>query len=150
LKGNDGRVYGSARPIGKHTFSAIPRKIAESLQLENSEKFTGQAYRGTALTIAADNGATEEQLRHISGHTSSVALHRYVSNSEKSRTNSARFLTIRDDNTCVDTTSSTTTSSSSSSSTTASIPSSTHHTYGTVTSIVNVYGGSYNVNNGQN
>ena len=90
----DGSIYGSMNVIGKHTFNKIPSKIAEALKLPNPELFTGQAFRGTALGIAAGKGANEQQLKQISGHTSVTALHVYIANNKISKENSANFTSV--------------------------------------------------------
>ena len=91
---NDGSVYGSRNVIGKHSFNKIPRKIATALNLPNPELFTGQAFRGTSLGIAAGKGANEQQLKQISEHTSVTALHVYIANNKISKENSANFTSV--------------------------------------------------------
>jgi len=90
----DGSIHGSMQVIGKHSFNKIPGKIAIALNLPNPELFTGQAFRGTSLGIAAGKGANEQQLKQISGHTSVTALHVYIANNKISKENSANFTSV--------------------------------------------------------
>jgi len=93
-KEGDGSIQGSMNVIGKNSFNQIPRKIAEALNLPNPELFTGQAFRGTSLGIAAGKGANEQQLKQISEHTSVTALHVYIANNKISKENSANFTSV--------------------------------------------------------
>ncbi|KAJ6639008.1 hypothetical protein Bhyg_11747, partial [Pseudolycoriella hygida] len=53
--------------IGKNKFSAMPRKIAEYLQLENQERYTGHSFRRTSATILANSGADMETIMRHGG-----------------------------------------------------------------------------------
>ena len=117
--------------IGKNSFNKIPRKIAKALNLPNPELFTGQAFCGTALGIAAGKGANEQQLKQISGHTSVTALHAYIAYNKISKENSANFTSVSENSKsiqCKEPQSS----------------SAIHGGGGNVTNIVNVYG-NYNI-----
>ena len=94
LKLKDGVIRATNQVIGKNILNSIPKKIAEALNLKDADKFTGQAFRGTALTIMADNGASEDQMRRVSGHKSSSALQRYIGCSLNSKEIGAKLLTI--------------------------------------------------------
>ena len=94
LQLKDGVIRATNQVIGKNMLNSIPKKIAEVLNLNEAEKFTGQAFRGTALTIMADKGASEDQMRRVSGHKSSSAVQKYIANSLNSKEIGAKFLTI--------------------------------------------------------
>lgn len=51
-----GKCFG--QPIGKNTIAAMPRKIAEWLDLSDPASYTGHSFRRTSTTILADAGAT--------------------------------------------------------------------------------------------
>ena len=136
-KSPDGIIHCTNVAIGQNTLNKIPKKIAEVLNLPDPHKFTGQAFRGTALGIAAGKGANEQQLKQISGHTSVSSLSVYLTNSDISKRNSANFTSVGEQQ-----------STSNSRVSEEKNASSAIHGGGggQVTNIVNVYG-NYNINN---
>ena len=53
--------------IGKHKFSKMPKEIALFLGLENSDMYTGHAFRRTAATLLAQSGASMVRLKDLGG-----------------------------------------------------------------------------------
>lgn len=47
----------TVQPVGKNTFGAIPKAIAQYLQLPNAANYTGHTFRRTSATLLADSGA---------------------------------------------------------------------------------------------
>jgi integrase len=79
-------------PMGKNTIRAIPKKIAQTLNLNDPERFTGQCFRRTSATSAVDSGISLQNLkRHGSWKSSSVA-EGYVGNSKRVRREIASLL----------------------------------------------------------
>lgn len=73
--------------IGKNKFSDMPKIIANFLQLENSEKFTGHCFRRTAATLLANSGANVTSIKQLGGWRSSTVAEGYVENSLTNRKN---------------------------------------------------------------
>ena len=60
--------------IGTHKFDKMPKHIAEFLNFENSELYTGHAFRRTSTRLLADAGADISLLkRHDAWKSSTVA-----------------------------------------------------------------------------
>lgn len=51
--------------MGKHSIANIPKLIAEFLKLPEPKLYTGHSYRRTGTTIAADAGASMEDLMRL-------------------------------------------------------------------------------------
>ena len=82
----------SKRPLGKNTAAKIPFEIATFLGLPNPELYTGHAFRRSAATILADEGATVNQLKRFGRWKSDTVCASYVDNSKKARTDAAMML----------------------------------------------------------
>ena len=67
--------------MGKNYLSNIGKDVALVLNLEEPERYTGHCFRRTAATMAADGGATTQQLQKAFGWTSTHTAQRYVDES---------------------------------------------------------------------
>lgn len=67
--------------MGKHSIAKIPKEMASFLKLPNPELYTGHSYRRSATTIAADNGASIEELKRLGDWKSTSVVERYIQNS---------------------------------------------------------------------
>jgi integrase len=72
----------SIQVIGKHTIGEFPRKIAEFLKLPNQKDFTGHAFRRTAATILANQGAGLLLIKQAGGWRSDAVAQRYIAESD--------------------------------------------------------------------
>ena len=68
----------STQPVGIHTLSKIPCKIAEYLKLPNSKEYTGHALRRTSASLLADTGSDILTLKQHGGWKSSTVAEGYV------------------------------------------------------------------------
>lgn len=50
---------------GKNSIAKIPKEMAKFLELPEPDTYTGHSYRRSATTIAADNGATIDDLKRL-------------------------------------------------------------------------------------
>ena len=65
----------SRQPMGINTFGAMPKEIANYLNLTNADKFKGHSFRRTSATLLADAGADLLTLqRHGSWKSAAVAM----------------------------------------------------------------------------
>lgn len=78
------------QPIGQNTISSYPQKIAEFLQLPESDKFSSHSIRHSGATILSDDGATILQLQQAGGWESSAIAQSYVEEGTHSRLQIAR------------------------------------------------------------
>ena len=83
--------------------------MAELLNLDHPETYTGHCFRRTAATIAVDGGATTQQLQRAFGWKSVHTAQRYVDESSKGAKSMANILTNSMKNTAVFSTSSSST-----------------------------------------
>lgn len=58
--------------IGKNSIAAMPKKIAEYLNLPHSQLYTGHGLRRTSTTVLADAGASIEQIKRHGGWKSNT------------------------------------------------------------------------------
>lgn len=56
------------QPVGKNTFGAIPKSIAQFLKLPNADKYTGHTFRRTSATLLADSGADITSVKRHGGY----------------------------------------------------------------------------------
>jgi integrase len=75
----------TAQKRGKGYFYELPKRIAEFLQLENTEKYTGHAIRRTATTWLAERGVTATVLQKFGGWKSSSVAQEYVDDTDTIR-----------------------------------------------------------------
>ncbi len=89
-----GRIFRSLNPltrkfsksfIGKNTLGKIPREIANSLGLEDSENFTGHCFRRSGATILADSGVNKITLKRAGRWKSDTVCDGYVEESRHSK-----------------------------------------------------------------
>ena len=95
-----GQIISTVMPIGKGPCSQVGINVAKFLGLSNAEEYTGQTWRGTASTFAADSGLHDSEIQNITGHKSIEALKVYKANSEpqKQKVSAALSLTSRKEN----------------------------------------------------
>lgn len=98
-KGSTGRVFMSfrhgkftANPLGKNKIREIPKLIAQFLELEDSDSYTGQCFRRSSATSLADSGISRTNLKRHGGWKSDSVAEGYLSNSKKMRKDIANML----------------------------------------------------------
>lgn len=69
------------QPMGINKLYSIGKDVALKLQLDNSESYTGHCFRRTSATIAADSGATAQQMQRAFGWKSASTAQKYVEES---------------------------------------------------------------------
>ena len=79
-------------PMGKNYLGKIPLEMAQRLELENPSQYTFHSYRRSAATVAADAGASPEQLKQHFGWKSSEMASHYITTSKKAITDVASKL----------------------------------------------------------
>ncbi|KAG4070681.1 hypothetical protein HA402_013601 [Bradysia odoriphaga] len=67
--------------MGKHSIAKIPKNVATYLKLDEPAKYTGHSYRRTGTTIAADAGASLEDLKRLGPWKSSKVCEGYIQES---------------------------------------------------------------------
>ena len=66
--GGDGtRIMATAKNIGHNTTAKTGIRIANRLELENPELYTGHIFRRTAATICAESGMTLPEIKLVTG-----------------------------------------------------------------------------------
>lgn len=75
----DGKCYN--QPIGKNCISAMPKKIAIWLNLDQPELYTGYTFRRSSATLLADSGASMTTLKRHGGWKSTQVAEGYIENS---------------------------------------------------------------------
>lgn len=75
---SQGGLKWSKQVIGKNMLASFPYSVAIAIGIpeEEARRFTGHSYRRTALTWAADQGLTVQQMKNISGHQSDTVVQR--------------------------------------------------------------------------
>ncbi|CAD6208543.1 GSCOCG00010538001-RA-CDS, partial [Cotesia congregata] len=58
---------GKGQIIGKNKISEVPRKVAEYLELEHPEAYTGHCFRRTAATLLANSSANLTAVKQLGG-----------------------------------------------------------------------------------
>lgn len=89
---NKNKTKFTVHPMGKNYLYDIPKRVAETLKLPDSKQFTSHAMRRTAATVAAENGATDAQLKRHFGWTSQKTASRYIDNTTRAATEMAKIL----------------------------------------------------------
>jgi integrase len=99
LKTPHSRLFMSVRhgrftnnPLGQNTLRKIPQSIAQFLELQFPETFTGHCFRRTSATSLADSGETLLNLKRHGGWKSSSVAEGYLHNSKRIRTSIAQKL----------------------------------------------------------
>lgn len=72
---------GTRQPVGMNTFGSMPRKIAEFLQLPNSQSFTGHCFRRSSATMLAGKGSDFVSVKRFGGWKSSRVAKGYIEDS---------------------------------------------------------------------
>lgn len=67
--------------MGKHSIAKIPKNVATFLGLDQPSAYTGHSYRRTGTTIAADAGASLEDLKRLGPWKSSKVCEGYIQQS---------------------------------------------------------------------
>lgn len=65
LQFRDGRC--TVQPIGINKFGAMPKLIAEYLQLPNADQYTGHSFRRSSASLLADTGAHRTIIKRHGG-----------------------------------------------------------------------------------
>ncbi|XP_074096371.1 uncharacterized protein LOC141525706 [Cotesia typhae] len=76
---------GKRQIIGKNKISEVPRKVAEYLELEHPEAYTGHCFRRTAATLLANSGANLTAVKQLGGWRSSTVAEGNIENSLANR-----------------------------------------------------------------
>ncbi|KAK5649303.1 hypothetical protein RI129_000332 [Pyrocoelia pectoralis] len=79
LKYQNGKCYRNV--MGIHTISAVPRKVAKFLKLNNIQEYTGHCLRRTSATLPIDGGGSIDSLKHHGGCTSTSVAEEYIDES---------------------------------------------------------------------
>ena len=79
--------------MGKNMLWGIVKDVATILQLDNPETYTGYCFRRTAASMAADGGATTQQLQRAFGWKSVNSAQKYVEESQSGAQVTASILT---------------------------------------------------------
>ena len=66
------------QPMSKNLLYDIGKNVARRLQLDNPESYTGHCFRRTSATMAADGGATTQQMQRAFGWKSAATAQKYV------------------------------------------------------------------------
>ena len=76
--------------------SKYPYNIARLLGKSNEEasRYTGHCWRRTAVTLAANNGASTSDLQLLRGWVSQRVVNRYTGNSDLRRAETARLVSL--------------------------------------------------------
>jgi hypothetical protein len=73
----------------------LGENIATFLNLPNPESYTGQCWRSTCATFAADRGANIDQIMGITGHTTVSSVKKYVANSLVQKKKAAELTSLK-------------------------------------------------------
>ena len=84
----------TVKPIRIHVCQNVGIKIAELLNLPNSNNYKGQCWRGTAATFGADMGLNEIELQNITGHKNLDALRVYTAASSVQKLKASNALSL--------------------------------------------------------
>ena len=87
-------VSWAAANVGKNSLAQMPSKIAAYLGLDDAGKYTGHAFRRTAASIAAHNGASLVELKALTRHKSDTVLQGYIANTDAMKLNHAGKLSV--------------------------------------------------------
>jgi len=80
--------------IGKNTIALYSVDIAKYHKKNDAKKYTSHSFRRTAATILAESGASLTALKAAGGWKSSTVAERYIDQTDLSRGNIARALSI--------------------------------------------------------
>lgn len=69
------------QPMGINYLYAIGKDVAKTLNLKNPELYTGHCFRRTSATIAADSGATPQQMQRAFGWKNISTAQKYIEES---------------------------------------------------------------------
>lgn len=78
--------------VGIHSIGGTPRKIAEYLNLEYPERYTGHCFRRTSATLLANAGADLSVLKRHGAWKSSSIVEKYVEDSVEGKVKVARMI----------------------------------------------------------
>ncbi|CAD6212390.1 GSCOCG00011016001-RA-CDS, partial [Cotesia congregata] len=76
---------GKRQIIGKNKISKVPIKVAEYLELEHPEAYTGHCFRRTVATLLANSGANLTAVKQLGGWRSSTTAEGYIEHSLANR-----------------------------------------------------------------
>ncbi|KAJ8665125.1 hypothetical protein QAD02_006787 [Eretmocerus hayati] len=72
---------GIRQVLGKNWIRAVPKTIAEYLNLNDPHQYTGHCFRRTAATLLAETGANEMMLKELGGWKSTAVMQGYIQDS---------------------------------------------------------------------
>ena len=81
-------------PLGKNSIANVPHFMARNLKKDDEKKFTFHSYRRSAVTAAADTGATAAQLTDLFGWKNPATTTEYVKTSKIAVNNMASLLVL--------------------------------------------------------
>ena len=87
----------TCQPMGRNMIASIPKFIANYLNLENPEQYTGHCFRRSAATVLADSGASMSTMKRQFRWRSSTVAEGYISQSKKYKMDVAKSLNISTD-----------------------------------------------------
>lgn len=89
---NRDRTKFTANAMGKNYLYEITKHIATALDLAEPDRFTSHALRRSAATRAAENGASDAQLKRHFGWKNSQTANRYIESTKRAATEMANLL----------------------------------------------------------
>lgn len=78
--------------MGKHSIAKIPKEVAAFLKLPEPKLYTGHSFRRTSTTIAADAGASFEDLMRLGPWKSISVCQRYIQDSKTRKRKMANLI----------------------------------------------------------
>ncbi|KAJ8913974.1 hypothetical protein NQ315_008966 [Exocentrus adspersus] len=81
ISGNEFFIGYRKANVSIHSIGGAPRKIAEFLKLDHSERYTGHCFRRTSSTLLANAGADVTILKRHGGWKSTFVAEKYVEES---------------------------------------------------------------------
>lgn len=79
----------SVQPVGIHTLSKLPSRIATFLKLEQPRLYTGHCFRRSSASILSDSGADFAAIKRLGGWKSTAVAEGYIENSLQNKTDVA-------------------------------------------------------------
>ena len=81
------------QPMGRNLLYCVGKDVATKLGLDNPETYTGHCFRRTSATMAADGGATPQQMQRAFGWKSVSTAQKYVEESSSGALAMASIIT---------------------------------------------------------
>lgn len=80
------------QPIGINTFYKVPKKVADFLELPNSETYTGHCFRRSAATMIANSGADLITVKRVGGWKSTSVAETYIEESVATKIAASKYI----------------------------------------------------------